>query len=180
MTIYPRLGPISLEPHRPENIDLLYAWENDDELLAMSSDRLEHPAIDEVQRSLENWIAGSEDAIVFGIHIDRRLIGYVQIAGIDRDNRRCKMGIVIGDKSEWGRGYGTTAFRLGVRYAFETYDLNRIGAEAYANNPRSIRMLERIGFRREGVLRSAVRRGDHFVDEIVFGLLRAEWHEMGP
>jgi len=178
-TIVLRSERLVLGPHQPENLDTVHAWENDDSLLAMSADSMAHTSIEEARKSLERWMRGSDDAIHLGIYLagSGELIGFLQIACIDRENERCKIGIVVGDRSRWGAGYATEALRLAVRHVFTALDLNRIGAETYANNPRSIRLLQRVGFRREGVLRESVRRVDGFVDELLYGLLRREWQE---
>lgn len=174
----PAAESITFAPVQLEHLDLLYTWENDPVLQELSSEEIKEHSLEEVRDELQKWIAGSDTGCVFGIYLDNRLIGYVQIAAIDRINRRCRMGILIGDSTQWGKGYGTRAFAFAVRHAFEVLGLHRVGAEAYGNNPRSMRMLEKVGFRREGVLRDNVFRGGRFWDEVVFGLLREEWVPM--
>lgn len=166
---------ITFAPLRLEHLDLLYTWENDPVLQELSSEEIKEHSLEEVRDVLQKWIASSDTGCVFGIYLGDRLIGYVQIAAIDQVNRRCRMGILIGDSTLWGQGYGTLAFAFAVRHAFEVLGLHRVVAEAYGNNPRSMRMLEKVGFRREGVLRDNVFRGGRFLDEVVFGLLREEW-----
>jgi flavin reductase (DIM6/NTAB) family NADH-FMN oxidoreductase RutF len=104
-----------------------------------------------------------------------RMIGYGQIAAIDRHNRRCQLGITIGDKSRWGQGYAREALVTVITYAFEELQLHRIAADAYDFNLRSIRLFEGLGFRREGALRQHVRKREHFADELQYSLLRDEW-----
>ncbi|WP_246459405.1 GNAT family N-acetyltransferase [Streptomyces himalayensis] len=62
-----------------------------------------------------------------------------------------------------------------VGYAFDVLGLDRITAEVFADNPRSVRLLEGAGFVREGVMRESIQRDGRRVDELVFGLLRHEW-----
>ncbi len=166
---------ITFAPLQPEHLELVHAWENDPVLQDLSSEEIKEHSLEEVREALDKWIVGTNDTWVRGIYLGDELIGYVQIAAIDRVNQRCRIGILIGNSMHWGRGYGTAAFAFAVQYAFETLGMNRIGAEAYGNNPRSMRMLEKVGFRREGILRDNVFRGGRFLDEIVFGLLREEW-----
>ena len=62
-----------------------------------------------------------------------------------------------------------------VDHAFDVLDLDRITAEVFADNPRSARLLDGVGFVREGVMRESIHRDGQRVDELIFGLLRHEW-----
>jgi RimJ/RimL family protein N-acetyltransferase len=78
----------------------------------------------------------------------------------------------------WGRGIATTASRVVIAAAFRHYpQLERVRARADARNTASIRVMEKLGMNRGGLLRSdRVSRGE-LIDEVVYGLLRAEWSE---
>ncbi|WP_185297081.1 GNAT family N-acetyltransferase [Streptomyces finlayi] len=80
-----------------------------------------------------------------------------------------------GDGKLWGRGHGHQAVVLAVGHAFDVLGLERITAEVFADNPRSVRLLEGTGFVREGVMRESIHRDGRRVDELVYGLLRREW-----
>jgi RimJ/RimL family protein N-acetyltransferase len=109
---------------------------------------------------------------------DNRLIGATSLHQIDFGNRHCSFGIMIGDPSEWGKGHGTEATRLIVGHAFETLNLNRVWLHVYEYNPRGIRAYEKVGFRREGVLRQDSYRDGRYWDTIVMGILRDEWEAL--
>jgi RimJ/RimL family protein N-acetyltransferase len=104
-----------------------------------------------------------------------RLIGGAGLHEIDQRCRRAQFGIVIGDREQWGKGYGTEVTRLMVGYAFETLNLNRVWLLVYEYNPRGVRSYEKVGFRREGVLRQDTFRDGRYWDTIVMGILREEW-----
>src|SRR5205814_646415 len=74
-----------------------------------------------------------------------RLIGGTGFHHIDFRNRHVGFGITIGEKEEWGKGYGTEATRLMVQHAFETLNLNRVWLHVYEYNQRGIRAYERAG-----------------------------------
>jgi len=61
-----------------------------------------------------------DDLVVFGVESEGRLVGYVQLALIDRTERRAAVAIVIGDRSAWGRGVGSTALRILERHSLNT------------------------------------------------------------
>lgn len=168
-----------LRPHTPESFERLHKWRSDAEILELSADSVEIPTEEQTRRALDRWMQEREDIIHVAICLKEtdELIGFLHIAMIEPPHRRCRIGLVIGEKHLWGRGYGAEALRRAVDYCFEELSMNRIGAEVYATNPRSVRMLERVGFKREGVLRESVLKGDGFVDEYAYGLLRREWEE---
>jgi RimJ/RimL family protein N-acetyltransferase len=76
-----------------------------------------------------------------------------------------------------GRGIGTGAQRLLVEYLFSVSPVHRIQAGTEVGNVAEQRALERVGFRREGVLRSMYFRDGEFRDSIIYGLLRHEWEQ---
>jgi len=77
-------------------------------------------------------------------------------------------------RSFWGRGYATEATGALVRHAFDELGLNRLQAHHMVRNPASGRVLEKAGFRREGVLRERVYRWGRFEDVVVYGILRSD------
>jgi ribosomal-protein-alanine N-acetyltransferase len=119
----------------------------------------------------------SEHDLVLGIALQGsdRLIGGTGLHQMDFRSRHASFGITIGEKEEWGKGYGTEATRLMVGHAFETLNLNRVWLHVYEYNQRGIRVYERVGFRKEGVLRQDTYREGRYWDTIVMGILQEEW-----
>jgi RimJ/RimL family protein N-acetyltransferase len=117
------------------------------------------------------------DRITLGIVLrdGDRLIGGTGLHDIDQRCRRATFGILIGPPEERGKGHGTEATRLMVGYAFETLNLNRVVLQVYEYNPRGMRAYEKVGFRREGVLRQDTYRDGRYWDSTVMGILREEW-----
>ncbi|NJN79315.1 MAG: GNAT family N-acetyltransferase [Anaerolineales bacterium] len=72
---------------------------------------------------------------------------------MEEQNRCGEVGIVIGDKTEWNKGYGAEAMMLLQRHGFETLNLNRVFLRVYADNIRAVRSYEKAGFVLEGRLR---------------------------
>jgi RimJ/RimL family protein N-acetyltransferase len=153
----------------------LVPWVNDPEvtrLLLMHRPMnlaCEEEFIDNAYRS-EHEIALGIVAIATG-----RLIGTTGLRQIDFRNRHATFGIVIGEKSEWDKGYGTEATRLVIGYAFETLNLNRVELHVHESNARGIRSYEKVGFRKEGVLRQESYRMGRYWDTIVMAILRDDW-----
>ena len=104
------------------------------------------------------------------------LIGTATLAGVDEEHRRAELGVAL--RCEWeGRGLATEAVAELARHAFEDLGLHRLTADADPRNAAAIALLERLGFRREGLLREHHRSGDEWQDGMLYGLLRAEWVE---
>jgi RimJ/RimL family protein N-acetyltransferase len=173
---------LTLKPHTLADAEKLNAWENDPDLLYYNDDQPEDrtpEGLEETRLYLERITQNGGDGrlIHYAIHLKPgdELIGNGMIGFIDRYNRSCRLGITIGEKRYWGSGLGKEAMTAVITYCFETLGMNRIGAEVYAFNQRSIRLFESLGFRREGVIRQAVLKNGGFSDEYLFGLLKDEW-----
>ena len=169
---------VSLSPLNKKNAAAFVPWVNDPEVictLAIGTQTLDVRA-EEV--FIEKTNASAHDE-VFGIVVKAtdQLIGSTGLDQIDFRNRRANFGIMIGEKSEWGKGYGTEATALVVQYAFAVLDLNRVQLFVYEYNPYAIRAYEKVGFQSEGLLRQ-----DHFSagrhwDTIVMAIVRDEWEK---
>ncbi|BCU82363.1 hypothetical protein JIR001_21460 [Polycladomyces abyssicola] len=80
-------------------------------------------------------------------------IGACVFRDFDAVSRSVIIGFTIGEKSYWGKGYGTRALRVFVDLLFQRYNLHRIQLDTFDENGRAIRCYEKCGFVREGVLR---------------------------
>ena len=125
-------------------------------------------------------LASRPHDIIFGIVLrdGDRLIGTTGLHELDFRNRRAVFGLQIGELSEWGKGYGTEATRMAVDYAFGTLNLNRVELQVLENNTAGIRVYEKVGFRREGVLRQHIHVDGAYVNTLVMGILRSEWQPL--
>jgi len=101
------------------------------------------------------------------------LVGAVGLE-IDRDHERAELGYWVG-REHWGRGVATEAARAVLGHGFGTLGLHRIHAAYFAHNPRSGRVLEKLGMTHEGTLRGHFNKWGRFVDSVVMGLLREEF-----
>jgi [ribosomal protein S5]-alanine N-acetyltransferase len=111
---------------------------------------------------------------------DGVFIGWCGLTRWNPEHRSASMGYCL-DDAAWGHGYATEGARAVLQWAFDTLDLNRVQAEADTRNVASARVLEKLGFLREGTLREdCVVNGD-VSDSGVYGLLRREWQPVpGP
>ena len=106
---------------------------------------------------------------------DDTVVGEVVINEIDENNRSASIRIALYDPKYFGQGYGSEAMRLAVDFGFKQANLHRISLGVFNFNPRAIHVYEKIGFKREGVLRDALFWDGEFHDEIIMGILESEW-----
>ncbi|ACU72318.1 GCN5-related N-acetyltransferase [Catenulispora acidiphila DSM 44928] len=105
---------------------------------------------------------------------DGAFLGWCTLAGWNPVYRSASLGYCY-DAAAWGHGYATEAARALLRWAFDTLDLNRVQAETDTRNAASARVLEKLGFVREGTLREDCVVNCEVSDSWVYGLLQREW-----
>ncbi len=168
---------IQLAAVQREYLPQYVKWLNDWETARFLRPGIPAPLNLEEETAWFENLAKSKDNVVFAILTlaEHKLIGNCGLHRIDLKNRSAVLGIFIGDKDYWGKGYGTDATRTLLRFAFEELALNRVELEVYDYNPRAMRAYEKAGFRREGTRRQALYREGAFHDIHLLAILREEW-----
>lgn len=171
-----RIGEkVYLRPLERDDATLLQRWVNDAEVTRNLT--LWRPMSLDDELAFIERTSNDPQAFSLGIVLraDDRLIGTAGLHNLDWRNRSASFGIEIGEKDEWGRGYGTDAARLIVNEAFQTMNLNRIWLLVYEFNARGIRSYEKVGFVREGTHRQFTFRDGRYWDAHTMAILRSEW-----
>jgi RimJ/RimL family protein N-acetyltransferase len=101
-------------------------------------------------------------------------LGVIALVALDRAHGRAELGISIGEKAYWGRGYGTDAIRVLLAHAFGTLRLRRVTLITDADNERGIRSYEKVGFVKEGVLRAHRLRYGRPIDMLAMAVIVGE------
>ncbi len=161
-----------------DDLPAFMRWFRDDEIQSLIDIDVIVPVTDEAEQEFyEHAVRKSDDAFYFSIRTleGDLLIGNCSLFGINHKNRSAEFGIVIGEKEYWGKGYGSDAARVILRFAFAEANLNRVQLEAFGYNMRAIRSYEKVGFVREGVRQEAVFRAGKYHDVIVMAVLRDGW-----
>jgi RimJ/RimL family protein N-acetyltransferase len=130
----------------------------------------------------ERWFEAqleARDQFIFAVEalVDEKWvhIGNVGLLRVDWKNRTASLGIALGEKDLWGRGYGTDATRTMLRFAFEELGLHRVELDVFEFNSRAIRCYEKVGFRREGTRRQALFRQGRYHDVHLMAILGEEF-----
>lgn len=177
----PRLeGPrVALRALRNDDASAIFAIFGDPEVMKFwSSPPLANLAAAEAL--IEEIRTGFQDRQLFQWGIELRLTGEVigtcTLYHLEPEHRRGEIGFAA-RRSQWGQGLASEAVSLLIGFAFEALALNRLEADADPENERSLRALERQGFRREGYLRERWHHMGKVHDGVVLGLLRREWKD---
>ncbi|MBM3521581.1 MAG: GNAT family N-acetyltransferase [Alphaproteobacteria bacterium] len=164
---------LALHPLTREHITARYlAWTGDDEVNRHSR-RFGKPAQDATE--VAAWLAGLQrDEIALAIEAPPMgHIGNIKYGPINWSNLDADVSILIGERAAWGRGYGAEAHYVVVKHLFFDRGLNRVHAASI--NPAYVRMVERLGWAREGVQREESRVGGVFHDSILLSFLRRDF-----
>lgn len=129
-------------------------------------------ADEHIAQTLAGYADGS--ALRLGVVHAGELIGNVSLFAFSEQNRRCEIGYALNSKY-WGQGYTGEALRAVLDYGFRELDLNRIEADVDPRNLASARVLERLGFRKEGLLPERWIVHGEPADTALYGLLRRYW-----
>jgi RimJ/RimL family protein N-acetyltransferase len=173
------LGPvlrgdrISLEPAQPDQLPIFIRWLNDPEVNRYLPVRYSF-TLEQEQQWYESTSKASDD-VHWVIIAGDTPIGGTDLRAIDWVDRTASHGLMIGERSEWGKGYATEAVLLRARYAFETLNLERLETTSFAENTAMHRALQKCGYTKVGVRHSAHFRHGTRHDSYLFELLRADW-----
>ena len=129
--------------------------------------------------ALQREIAdGNENETMFkwglALRDSNTVIGTTTLFNLNLDNGRAELGYAMSHE-HWGKGYMNEALKALVSHAFEAMDLRRLEADVDPRNAASIRVLEKLGFQREGFLRERWHVNGEIQDAFFYGLLRREW-----
>src|SRR5271166_3262004 len=185
------LRPVTpeIETEMPSLILRLLREEDAEELFLRNDQNRDHlrqwmPWLDEtksasdtlnfIRRSLESATAGTQ--YHYALLLDGGLVGVVAFNSIEKLNHCATMGYWLA-KSQMGRGYMTAAVKALIDEGFQQLALNRIQARVATGNYQSQAVCDRLGLKKEGVLRQAEWLYDHYVDLTMNSVLRTEWKE---
>ncbi|WP_096155282.1 MULTISPECIES: GNAT family N-acetyltransferase [Bacillus] len=119
---------------------------------------------------------GNNNGFQAGIWYKGELAGVIGLHGINWANKSTSLGYWLGEEFQ-GVGLMTSACKSVIEYCFNELNLNRIEIRAATENLKSQAIPERLGFKREGCIRSSEFLYDRYVDHFVFGLIKEDYNE---
>ncbi len=140
------------------------------------------PAALSSAKSTEKWLEKNDlstDNVFFAIKnlADQKIIGEIALEDIKPFCSNVFVGISIGEAAMWGKGYGSDAMQIILRYAFSLLNVHRVSLTVFGYNPRAIRSYEKVGFQHEGKLIDWLNRDGKRWDLHFMGILRSEWEK---
>jgi RimJ/RimL family protein N-acetyltransferase len=135
-------------------------------------------AREQFERNQRGLAAGECMPWVIVPHGAERMIGTCSLFAIDARHRRAMVGYALA-RAHWGSGLATEALRLALAHAFGAMRLHRLEADIDPRNLASVRLIERVGFAREGLQRERWIVGDDIQDSALYGLLARDWAAQG-
>lgn len=170
--------PLILRPLQLEDVDQLIIYRNDQDITS----QLVGFSCGYSRADLLDWIEyhrKRDDEVLFAI-ADResnRCIGHVGLYQIDQRISKANFGILIGDRSSQGKGWGTAVTAQMLDYGFLELNLHKIALKALATNARALHIYRSLGFAEEGILRDDQYRAGSYIDVVLMSMLRNEWHD---
>jgi RimJ/RimL family protein N-acetyltransferase len=140
-------------------------------------------AIDEAKDFVTNRVASEMDLFNTWFQFaliekdSNKLIGDIGIHFFDADKKQVGIGYTL-DKNYQGKGYMTEALIAAINYIFIDLDKHRITASIDPDNIKSIKLVEKLGFRKEGHFKKSFLANGQWIDDLVFAILKEEWLEL--
>jgi len=133
------------------------------------------------EKDLKNYFSTQKlpHSVMFAIceNKSKKYIGNIRLSKIDYINKRCTYGRLIGDKNFRGKGVGTEALVLALKYGFENLGLNKIYTLVTAENLSSIKSNLKAGLKKEGLHKKSIYKKGKFVDEVFFSILANDFYK---
>ena len=144
------------------------------------------PGVPHSRKEREEWIrntwvdrsAGRSFTFAMDDIKTGEFLGHCILASVRPINRTAKVSIAIYKEENRGKGYGTDAMRVLLRFGFEYLNLHRIGLNVFETNPQAISVYEKVGFTKVGVLRHTDFVEGQYVNDVAMDILEDEWREL--
>lgn len=169
----------TLRPWMESDVVELVEIANNINIAGNMTDTFPHPY---TLKDAEGWIKmaneGEKEDKNFAIEFDGQLVGGIGFdinSGVREGS--ANGGYWIGEEF-WGKGIASEAWGMIRDYAFENFDIRRLGAGVFSWNPASAKVQEKCGFEKEGCIRSSVVRLGKVGDEIMYGMTREDWEAL--
>ena len=170
---------VALGPYHREVIPLMAKWLNDFKVTFLSGDPLRPMTSESIESNLEHELRETQRNRVDFMIYERstmRLIGFIELRNINYRYRTADLGILIGEKDCWGKGYGTETIILILDYAFTILGLHNVLLDTDSYNERAIRAYTRAGFRVIGRRRETRHWGDKVYDTVYMDCISTDFH----
>lgn len=167
---------IYLRKLEADDLERTWTWINDPNVFLKIGSQV--PVSRSAQQKWFERVDQATDKIVLAVCLKdgNTHVGNVSLDSIENRHRTARLSVFLGDERQRGRSIGSRAIRLLAEYAFDFLNLNKIWCKAAAGDKRIVHFYEAMGFKVEGVLRQHEFLCGHYVDKVLLGLIRADFH----
>ena len=170
---------VTLRPWRLDDLPVLRRWHDDGEVMQYWGERLPVVVEGEFQADLApggRFTTFEQNGYFCICDETGRPIGRIDYEGFRPQSRHAELGIFIGEKDAWNRGYGPEAIVLLLNWLFNHQGLHRVWLTVMVSNTRAQRAYEKVGFVREGTWREHSYSDGGWHDEHLYGILAHEFN----
>jgi ribosomal-protein-alanine N-acetyltransferase len=151
-----------------------YRWMNDPRVTQYLESRFYPNSLENLNEYVKNrQIDRSNIFLAISIKQDHKHIGNIKLGPIDWIHGFAEIGVIIGEKDQWGKGYASEALRLVVQHAFSELNLHKVTAGAYEPNQASIKAFQKAGFEIEGRRKQHFFYKSNYVDYVLLGIINS-------
>lgn len=176
-------GKIVLRAVERDDLKFLHEWQNDEEIMRLARSFPDHTtSMTALEAKYEKILKGEEPRrreYIIEETGSSKPLGWASLAihGWPRDGvaQSADLGLAIGEKGRWRKGYGTEVVQLLLKEAFEQLNLHRVAWWTFAENTASLGLARKMGFKEECRMRESVFFDNRYHDSIGLGLLRSEY-----
>ncbi len=172
---------VTLRPFRREDMETMCRFGNDVEVELLGGG---DPPLPQTLEAWQRWYdekivaeAPKKEALNFAIEADGKMIGSCGLWRFNHTDRTCHLGIAIGDREYWSRGYGREAIGLLLQCGFRLHNFRKVCLNTSSDNVRAQRCYRACGFVEEGRLRQQLWRNGRYEDEVHMGIFADEWEK---
>jgi RimJ/RimL family protein N-acetyltransferase len=169
---------VCLRPLVKEDLVYLRKWSRDAEIRGLIGEVASMSKTDS-EKFLEKVRADTERAwFMVVVKENDKVIGEAGLLRMDRAWLTTDVSVIVGEKTEWGKGYGTETIALLLNYAFRHLKFHRVAVGVVGFNERALRFWEKVGFMKEGIQRDGYYYDGKYYDFIMMSILDDEFREL--
>jgi len=165
---------INLRALEPEDLELLYEWENNDSYWIISNTVTpfsKYTLKRYLENSHKNIYETGQLRLMIDTLPDNKTIGTIDIFDFDPFHKRAGLGILIADEVNRKKGYASMSLKCLIDYCFSTLQLHQLYCNILSNNLESTALFEKQGFVLAGVKKDWVKTRDGYTDEHIYQLI---------
>jgi RimJ/RimL family protein N-acetyltransferase len=169
---------VVLRPMKHEDIARQHEFNQDTELYGLDCAYPHVSPLERAQAFYDDRTRHDENIAPFAIEADGKYIGFCSLMHLQNRHGNLELGIMIGDRAYWGRGYGRDTVNVLLDYGFRYLGARRVGLTTHAKNERAIRCYLACGFVEEGRPRKVAWIEGEYIDLVNMSILSDEWQAL--